>query len=177
MKNLKWPVIVLAFIVTLSASAGLVHLRQRQMINEPLFKRVKEYEPVEEVQLRKDGSIQVVEISLGYVDNIALAHRTINDEVGRLLGAGRYKLVIQDKRNEALEAAFNAVHLALFESEQRGNFTEMRALVSETLLGLNVDDFQIMVDQENIYLQIRHGDSYLYEIVARTTRGKAGEQA
>ena len=40
MKKFKWQVAVLAFMLTLGAAVGIVKLRQRQMVNEPLYERI-----------------------------------------------------------------------------------------------------------------------------------------
>ncbi|MDW7650819.1 MAG: hypothetical protein SCK29_00065 [Bacillota bacterium] len=175
MKNFKWPVAVLAFILTLALSVGAVYLRQRQLVNEPLFKRISELEPVKTVELQQEDNTQVVVVSLEYVDDLAITHRELNEEINRLLGQKRYRLEIVDERNQALEAAFVAVHLSLYEGEHRGNFTEMGSQVKDTLKSMGISDHKVFVDSENIYLQIRDGDAYLYEIVKREKQGKDGE--
>lgn len=176
MKNFKWPVAVLAFVLTLALSVGAVQLRQRQMVNEPLFKRMSDFEKVKTVDVQLEQGTQVVVITLDYVEDFALAHRELSEEIGRLLGQKRYRLEILDGRNQALEAAFVAVHLALYEGEHRGNFTEMGDQVSAILRDMGIAEHKVMVDQGNIYLQIRQGDAYLYEIIQREYRGKDGER-
>jgi hypothetical protein len=177
MKNIKWPIAVLAFVLTLVIAVGLVQLRQRQLVNEPLFKRVSEYEAVKTVDLQQEGNMQIVKVDLGYVDDLAIVHRELNEEIEELLGHDRFSLIIQDERNETLEAAYIAVHLALFEGEQRGNFTEMGELVVDKLQEMNMDEYRVLVDQDNIYLQIRQNEAYLYEIIVRESRGREGEHA
>lgn len=176
MKNFKWPVAVLAFVLTLALSVGAVQLRQRQMVNEPLFKRMSEFEPVKKVDVQLEQGTQVVVINLDYVEDFSLTHRELNEEIERLLGQKRYRLDILDGRDQALEAAFVAVHLALYEGEHRGNFTEMGDQVSAILSDLGIPEHKVMVDNENIYLQIRQGDAYLYEIIQRKSHGKEGER-
>ena len=177
MKKFKWPVAVLAFILTLALSVGLVYVRQRQLVNEPLLKRINEFETVKSVELQDDGGIQVVSVTLNYVDDFSVAHSELNEEIERLLGKERYRLEILDERNDALEAAFVAVHLALYEGEHRGNFTEMGGKVSEALVPLGFSEHKVIVDQEYIYLQIRQDDAYLFEIIKRESRVREGERA
>lgn len=176
MKNLKWPIIVVAFVITLALAVGGVYLRQKQMVNEPLFLRLSEYEPVQSVDIQKDGNQHVVIVTLDYVDDFGTIHRALNDEITELLGPDRFRLEIVDSRDQALTTAFREVHLALYEGEHRGNFTEMGGQVEITLQELGIADHKIMVDNENIYLQVRQGDAYLYEIVKRQSREKDGER-
>jgi len=175
MKGFKWQVAVLAFVLTLTMTMGVIYLRQRQLVNEPLLKRLSELEPVKSVELQREGDSQIVYVSLAYVKDLAVTYHELHEQIGRLLGQGRYRLVIQDERNEALEAALFAVHFALYEGEQRGNFTEMAELVSAILSELEIDEHKLIVDRENIFLQIRQENAYLFTIIKRERGGKEGE--
>ena len=175
MKNFKWPVAVLAFVLTLALSVGAVVLRERQLINEPLFKHLSEFESVQTVELHRENNRQIVVVTLNYVEDLGLTHRELNEEIDRLLGHNRFRLEIIDGRNQALEAAFVAVHLSLYEGEHRGNFTEMGSRVDEILLKFGITEHKVFVDSEHIYLQMRDGDAYLYEIIPRGNQGRDGE--
>lgn len=177
MKHFKWPVAVLAFVLTLAVSVGAVHLRQRQMVNEPLFKRIGDLENVQKVELKREGSTQIVYVTLDYVGDLSATYRELNDEISRLLGQNRYRLELLDGRDQALEAAFLAVHLALYEGEHRGNFTEMGYKVANILAALQIEEHKVTVDSNNIYIQIKNDDAYLYEIISRENRGRDGEHA
>lgn len=176
MKSFKWPVAIVAFLLTLVLAVGGVQLRQRQLVNEPLFKRLNELEQVKTVDLRKEGGTQVVVVTLNYVDDLPETYRQLNDEISRLLGQKRYRLEIVDGRDQTLEAAFIAVHLALYEGEHRGNFTDMGGHVADVLADMGIEEHKVIVDNENIYLQIKNGDAYLFEVIGRTNRGREGER-
>ncbi|MBS4031365.1 MAG: hypothetical protein KGZ63_08100 [Clostridiales bacterium] len=176
MKNFKWTITVLAFVLTLALSVGAVYLRQTQMVNEPLFKRISELESVETVSLNQDGNLQVITVKLSNVNDFPGIHRQVNDEISRLLGQKRYRLVLLDERDDALQSAFYAVHLALYEGERLGNFAEMGDRVSQGLRSFGVENYSLFVDSEYIYIQIQSGDAYLYEVIKRNDRQEAGER-
>ena len=175
MKNFKWHAAVLAFIVTLGIATGAVLLRQRQMIDAPLLKRISELEPVREVRLEEDGE-KVIIITLGYVDDLQKTYRQLHEVISEMLGGEAYRLVIVDNRNEPLEDAYFAVHLELYESDQNGNFAAAGEAVNAKLAALGLDDYRYAVDDKYIYLQLKKGDAWLYEIISRQNRW-AGEQA
>jgi len=176
MKNFKWPVAVLAFLLTAALSAGVVVLRQRQLVNEPLIRRLNEIAGVESVQLRRQNGVQVISVRLAYVPKLAAVYREIDREISSLLGQTRYRLELQDARDETLSAAFSAVHLALYEGERRGNFTAMAGLVGTTMAEFNLHEHLLTVDSERIYFQARNGDYHLYAIIERHSNSEAGEQ-
>src|SRR5690554_4193718 len=145
MKNFKWKVALLALILTLGLAVGAVYLRQRQMIHEPLFKRISELEYVEEVKLEQDDQ-NVVIVNLEYVDNLASTYQELTKEIGKILGEDNYRLELIDKRDPTLESAFLAVHLSLYEGQQRGNFAEVGKELKETLSFYDVEDHLLVVD-------------------------------
>lgn len=167
MKKFKWPVALAAFVVVLVLSVSSVYLSRRQMVNEPLLRRLGQLEFVERVELERGKNIFTVTVQLGYVDDFSMAYRQLKTETDNQLGAGAYKLVVKDKRNKTLEAAFYAVHLTLYESEFRGNFTDMKKEAAEILKALGISEYRIMVDRDYIYLQLRDKEAYLYELIAR----------
>ena len=69
MKKFQWQTAVLAFILTLGVAVGVVYLRRQHFLHEPLLKRIKALEAVEEVKMEHDRKAVVV--SLNSVDNIA----------------------------------------------------------------------------------------------------------
>jgi hypothetical protein len=170
MKKFKWYIALLAFILTMAVSVGGIYLRQRQMVNEPLLKRIGDYESVEAVNLLQKGDLLTVSVQLGYVQDLATIHRELSEEISRLLGRKNYRLELVDKRDESLDEAYVAVHLALFEGEQRGNFTEMGEQVARILNDMGMDEHKLLVNDERIYFQARNGDKYLYEIIDRSPR-------
>lgn len=177
MKNFKWTVAVLAFVLTLALSVGAVYLRQSQLVNEPLLKRISELESVETVHLQQDGNVQIITVKLSNVNDFPRVHRQVNDEIGRLLGRSSYRLELLDERDDALESAFYAVHLALYEGERLGNYAEMGERVDETLRSFGLDNYSLNVDTGYIYIEIQNGNAYLYEVIKRNDGQEAGERA
>ncbi|HHX75339.1 MAG TPA: hypothetical protein GX699_10600 [Firmicutes bacterium] len=175
MKNFKWHVAVLAFIFTLGIATGVVLLRQRQMIEAPLLKRIGELEHVRQVRLEEDGE-KVIIVTLEYVSNLQETYRQLHTVITEMLGEENYRLELVDARNTTLEDAYFAVHLELYEGEQRGNFVAAGAAINTKLAVLDLDHYRFAVDGKYLYLQLKKGDAWLYEIVERQN-GRAGEHA
>ncbi len=167
---------MLAFLLTLALSVGVIHFRQRQLVNEPLQRKLSGLAAVESVMLARNGSTMTVSVRLGYVDDLAFTHRLLVQEIEKTLGHRRYRLELEDRRDAVLEDAYYTIHLALYEAAQRGNFTEMGLQVTEKLEGLGIAEHRVVVTAENIYFQVRRGDSYLYAVIERETRDVKGEQ-
>lgn len=175
MKKFKWPAALLTFMVVLGLGVALVHLSRRQMVNEPLINSIGQLEFVEKVDLAGEKNNLTVTVALRYVDDYSRAYRYMKDVADNLLGAGTYRLEVTDNRNDALEEAYYAIHATLYEGEFRGNFTEMHREAARILESMEIEEYKIMVDSENIYLQLRDGEAYLYELIVRQNNGREGE--
>ncbi|HZK25444.1 MAG TPA: hypothetical protein VFC74_08650 [Oscillospiraceae bacterium] len=176
MKNFKWQVAVCAFVLTLGLAVGAVMLRQRQVLDEPLRERLGSLAAVETVELDQEEEKFVVRVKLAEVKDLALTYRALEAELNQLLAEDSYRLVLVDERNSELTEALFTVSLALYEGEQRGNFTEMSKAIAATLEELQVAEHRLTVDHEHIYLQMKNGDAYLYEVVGREPWRREGER-
>lgn len=177
MKKFRWRAAALAFFLTLLLSVGIILLRQRQMITEPLLKRLNELQSVQAADLKQEDGLHVVVVKLNSVEDFPAAYQQLRQEIENFLPTDYYRLDLVDKRNQSLTKAYQAVQLALYEGEQRGNFTEMAQFVAATLSEYEVTDYQLAVDPENIYLKLQHDDAYLYATIQRQQRLKEGERA
>jgi len=176
MKNFKWHIAIIACILTLSVAVGGLYLRQRQMVDEPLLKRINAYQGVETVELIQQNNEYIILVKLGLVDDLSIVHREIDEEIRKLLGGKRYRLVIIDERDETLEAVFLRIHLGLFEAESRGNFTNMGERVNEIVEEFKLEKDKLVVDKEYIYFQAAKGQNYMYIIIERNCSGEEGDR-
>lgn len=174
MKNFRWPVAVLVFLLTLAVAAGGIIFRERQLQKEPLLNRLKELEAVETVELRQSGSVYLVSVQLAYVPDLAAVYREIDEEIAGVLGQTNYRLELRDRRDEMLAEAYSVVHLALYEGELRGNFTEMSERIDSVMAGFGLPEHRLTVDEERIYFQARNGGNYLYAVIARRSGKEEG---
>lgn len=173
MKNFKWPIVVIVFILTLAVSAGIIIFRERKLQNQPLLNRLSQLEAVESVELRESKGEYHVSVRLAYVADLAPVYRQIDREIAKVLGQKNYRLELLDQRDATLSEAFSVVHLALYEGERRGNFIEVSERIRTMMAGFNLPEHRLTVDGERIYFQARNGEYYLYAVIAR--RSGTGE--
>ena len=173
MKNFHWQAAVLAFVLTLGIAMGVIYVRRQPFYHEPLLNQIKNLDFVEEVKLEPEQ--KVVIISLQAVDNLAETYQALKQQINTVLGP-EYRLELKDKRNGDLQEAYLAVHLLLYEAQQRGNYGEISQKIAHVLEAYHLEKHILLVDEENIYLQIQNKNAYLYEIIARRQE-KEGEHA
>lgn len=174
MKNFRWSTAVIVFFLTLAVAAGIIIFRERQLQNEPLLNRLKQFEAVETVELQENKGVYLVSVRLAYVSDLAPLYREIDREIARALGQTSYRLEMLDRRDESLREAYSVVHLALYEGERRGNFIEVSELIETAMAGFNLPEHRLTVDGERIYFQARNGEYYLYAVIARRSVTEEG---
>ncbi len=82
------------------------------------------------------------------------------------MGRRSFRIVIQDQRDDTLSGIYYHARLAAFEALERGNFLEMESYISR-LAVREGSRARVWLDQDRLYIQIEHGESYLYEIIPR----------
>lgn len=165
MKNFKWPVALLIFVSAFALLAGGITLRQRNLINKPLLERLNDLEEVKTAHLAKEDGIHMISVNLADVSDFADLYNEIDEIASSALGGGNYRIKLSDNRNETLEKAYSIAHLALYEAQRRGNFTDMAEKVNAVMAQFNIDKHRIAVDGDRIYFSAQSGEYYLYEVI------------
>ncbi|MQL52871.1 hypothetical protein GFC01_11490 [Desulfofundulus thermobenzoicus] len=160
------PVVLAALLAGLLILFGAQWLYNKYSFSQPLDRVLKADEAVESYTLEKNGAVLVIEARLREVPDLGAAYRRLRKSIQDVLGKRPFILKIKDRRDEELQRAFYNSQFALYEAQVRGNYREMiRSLENETAkaqVGVSVH-----LDQDNIYVQMKHGGSYLYEIIPR----------
>lgn len=173
MKNFKWPFALLIFVLAFALLAGGIIIRQRNFINDPLLKRLNDLDEVKNAQLAKDGGIHVITVDLADVSDFAALYIEIDEMAASVLGRGSYRIELSDNRDETLIKAYSIAHIALYEAQRRGNFTDMAEKVSAAMAQFKIDEHHIAVDNDRIYFSAQNGKHYLYEVIyAQNGQGK-----
>ncbi len=166
-KNIRWPVVLVAFLFLISVFYGFQFYQQKQVVEEPLTQLFAEKKEIKDVEISQQGDTLEIVLELEYVDNLREHESIINKEVSEIMGNRKYQVTLVDFRNKQLEEIFYRVHYHLQEAAVTGNFVEMSERVGEIMSGYNVDDYRLIVGEDKIYFQVKQSGHYLFEIVSR----------
>lgn len=166
-KNVKWPVVLVAFLFLISVFYGFQFYQEKQTVEEPLVKLFDENEKIKEVDINQQGDVMDIMLELEYVSNLREEENNINKEVSQILGNRKYRITFSDHRNEELESIYYQVHYHLQEAAVNGNFVEMADRVGGIMQQFNVEDYRLIVGEEKIFFQVKQSNHYLFEIIPR----------
>ncbi len=92
--------------------------------------------------------------------------REIDAELKDLWG-GEHSLQILAEPNAKLYQALEDIKFPLYEGVERGNLVEMKQTIERLAMELGIDDMNLAVDENNVYLVLKLGDNELYEVTER----------
>ena len=164
--NLRWPIVLLALVLTVSGIYGVNYWRQQRLIDEPLKESLLKVDGVENVNITNTNKNSEISIFLQEVKDLSKTYREIEGILDLTYKQGSYQVTILDKRDPYLESLYEKVHYALMEGERRGNYSYMNKEISLLLSDeKGLVNYHLWVDQERIYLQLFSEENYLYEVI------------
>ncbi|MFZ5633283.1 MAG: hypothetical protein ACOY40_10595 [Bacillota bacterium] len=165
--GIKVPVVILALVVGLAALWGAQWLYNRYNYERPLTKLLGENKDVVSYKINDEGPVLAVEVKLGKVDNLQQSYDALHQSLQGVVGRRDFKIILRDERDATLDGICYQARLAAYEALERGNFLEMESLISQRA-AREGSQARLMLDEDRLYIQITHGNHYLYEIIPRT---------
>lgn len=165
-RGLRIPIILLVLVASLLVFWGARWLFNRFSIEQPLADFLKSQSYIQTFEIKRDGSLVQISVLLAPVESLKDTYGELDRGVRNILGGRLYKLVLQDKRDVQLKNAFYYSQFAVYEAVIRGNYREMVDYVNKQAAERGATA-SIFIDQDRIYLQMRHDKNYLYEVIPR----------
>ena len=167
--GIKIPIVILALVVGLASFLGVQWIYNRYNYERPLTQLLGANKQVVTYQINDNGPQLEVQVKLGKVDNLQTEYSELYQSLQGIVGKKDFKIVLQDQRDETLNDIYYRTRLASFEALDRGNFLEMEAYISKLAASEGAQAW-VWIDQDRLYIQLNHGNNYLYEIIPRTKK-------
>lgn len=139
---------------------------------------VREDRPVESVlaarpdllsyRLTWRGDTLQVEVLPGPGVDLPELYTSLHRQLEAVLGSRAFTLRVQDRRDATLQEAMRTMRLYLEEALVNGRFSWADQMVREIATRRGLDWARVSVDSDYVYVELRHGPAYLYEVVRRS---------
>lgn len=166
--GLRIPIVLMALAMGLMVLLGGQWAYNKYSFQDPLEQKLGELDSVAEYSLNDDGEVLVIKLKLNNPDNLMEEYQKIDYLVRRIVNKGAFRIELVDNRDKALKDAYYKSQFAIQEAIVRGNYRQMAVIVHESAQAVGADA-RVYVGSRNIYLQMEHGDHYLYEVISRET--------
>lgn len=152
------------FIVLISLGilfAGWQAYKRFNLVN-PLKSELQAVTGVKTVDVNV-GNPSVIKIKLGPVDDLQTTYDSIENTVSGALGSSG-SLRIVDNRDKTLQNVYEDLSPYLYQGIANGSYVEMIAQVEQKAQKAGIDA-KITMDKTSVYVQMTHGDHYLYDVL------------
>ncbi|MGI5920267.1 MAG: hypothetical protein ACOX6I_00770 [Syntrophomonadaceae bacterium] len=155
---------IAALVVVSALFFGSYWLYNQFGVEKPLADQINGITGVKKAVIDNQNHQLIIEVELGDVDNLQSTYAGLQKVIDKELKDKDYQLNIQDKRNPKLEKAYDNVQLIVYEALANNRYLWLQEEMTPRLKNI---DHKIFVDQHNLYVQMKDGDNYLYEVISR----------
>lgn len=167
-QGLRVPIVVLALVGGLAMLFGLQQVYKYSQVEQPLSHFYAARQDVTGYRVDQLGNRVAVRVTLGQVANLRETYKQLEEGTRNVLDTYPFDLEIKDNRDAKLVDDFYKLHYILQEGLSTGRFTEMSQAFQDAANGLGIDEARVFVDTDRLYVQLRRGGHYLYELMPRS---------
>lgn len=175
--GVRAPVVVGVMAIVLALLIGAQYVFTVERIDRPLHDRIAAVAGVRSVRVDTSRDPIVVDVRLDPVPNLMETYAEIRQAADDVLAGRPYEIRVEDRRNEKLVDDYYSMNAIIQEGLATGRFTDMVARVEAAAKELGLDSAKVYVDSDRLFVQLRAGNAYLYEVLPRrqATEGRAGQ--
>lgn len=162
----KFQVAVAALILSLTLIFGAYELNNRLGLEKPIKTKIASIAGVEQVNLNKKNGLYEIGVKLKPVDNLPRKYQEISDVINTKLNSSEYQLKIVDRRNTKLQSAYDEIQLAIYQALDNNQYLWLEDQMQKET-GRRGLSGQVFIDEERLYVEMRDGDHFLYEVITR----------
>lgn len=172
-KGLKLHVIIFSLLIGIALIFGAQMIYQKYNINGPINSVLSANQAVESYQVSSEGGTMKVSVHIKSDAGLMVPYNEIRKDLERVMGTKSFIFVLSDNRDDTLERVWYKCQYAVYQAQVQGSYVEMAEAVSrEAIAGGSEAD--INIDQEYIYLRLRHQNCTLDEVIPRGAFQVAG---
>jgi len=163
MKKIKLSYLLLSFITTLSILFIGFYSYQYVYFTKPLNEYINQNLDISSEDVIIDHKEKNITISLK-TNSLKKHYNDIQNVIDRYYNSDQYKIIIKDNRNQQLETTYNKISFDLYEAIETKQYTKFDDIIDNASIPNSIN---IEMDEKYIYLNIKNGEHYLYELLPR----------
>jgi hypothetical protein len=152
------------FAVLWWGAAGLGWVRQDRSVSRVL----DQHPELLSFRLTWSGDTLLVEVLPVPGADLPALYTALKFRLRATLGNRPFELRVEDRRDETLREAWRVMRLYIEEALLTGRFAWADSMMKEIAAHHGLDWARMGVDGEHVYVELRHGTAYLYEVIPRS---------
>lgn len=159
----SYVVIIASFVGTFLLLFGAFHSYQYFGFTKPLKQAIIDDLSLDEHNIIIDKKAKMIDIEYK-TDNLKDDFQKVQTTVGQYNQAADYSIRFIDQRDDQINQAYEELSFYLYEILETKHYREFDNLQSQLA---SPQSLQIEMDEKFIYLNLKNGEHYLYEIIPR----------
>jgi len=165
-QGLKVPVIIFSLLAGMAFIFGAQWLYQKYSFEQPLNAALNRNKAVDSFQVSNEGRLLRVSVMINYNAGLMEAYEEIRRELAGAAGGRPVQLVLNDSRDDTLKQAWYNSQYAVYQAVSQGSYQDMAAVVNREAGTLGAEA-EIYINQENIFIRLKHQGHTLDEVIPR----------
>lgn len=165
-QGLKIPVIILSLLAGMAFIFGVQWLYQKYSFQEPLNAALSRNNAVESFQVSTEGRLLKINVAIKYDADLMQTYKEVRKELANTMGRRPFQLTLSDSRDDVLNKVWYNSQYAIYQAISQGSYQDMAAVVNREAGAVGAEA-KIYIDQENIYLRLKHQGHTLDEVIPR----------
>ncbi|NLJ76281.1 MAG: hypothetical protein GX325_03350 [Peptococcaceae bacterium] len=173
-KGLKLHIIILSLLIGIGIIFGAQQMHRKYYIERPVNNVLSADEAIESYRLENEGGTLLISVKIKGDAGLMVPYQGIRKNLEQVMGSRSYVLELDDQRDDILDRVWYKSQYAVYQAQVRGSFIEMAEIINREA-SMNDVEADITIDQEYIYLRLRHEDCTLDKIIPRGAGGYSGD--
>jgi hypothetical protein len=169
LKGLRIPVIIVIAILSLILLTGGQWAYQEFSVQRPFIEKVTNLPNVISVELDHNNNPSRLEVKLGSAGGTVETVTQLSK-----IASGTYNkavvLRLIDQRNDELSEILEASQFYIYEALSNGNYSAMYSNIENLANQFQIDQWNLSMNNQHIYLELFKGPNYLYEVIPRNQK-------
>lgn len=164
LEGVRIKAVLIVFIIVLSLMLLGQYLLRKKLVIQPIYEAFAGIESVSSVALVENGEQLTLTLTLQEVGRLDDAINEIFQTADQF--SMPFQIQIKDQADDKLESVYHQMHYMIEQSITQGNFVEMAETIEEVAES-NQIYHRLKIDRSYVYLQLHHGNNYLYQVISR----------
>lgn len=165
-KGVRLTIVLIVLLVGLGVFLGGQYVVKTYHLEEPFKAKVLSMEGIESVELTETDKSMKVRLTLNSDVRLQEVYQTVNELANEMLNQ-KITIEMDQQISQELEDLYQEMHFAIYEGIASGKFTMMSTQLKEIATTEQVDDYQIQVDNNNVYLKVVADGEVFSKIIPR----------
>lgn len=166
LKKIRPMIVVATLVVSLAFIFGTQFAVKTYRLEEPFKQEVLSLQGVKDVQLVNTSDGRAIRLTLGQDVQLKDMYQHV-EKLAKETWGENFTIEMKDTASAEMAEIYQEMHFAVYEGIASGKFTQMAAQMKEIANAVEVSDYELQVDNTNVYLKLVKDGEVFTQVIPR----------